>query len=109
MEGLRLHALGATREDLLDLGCDEPGVGGPQGLAGDDPFIMQSDGKGWLFAPKGMVDGPLPSPYMLFVHRVAPEWRDRIPAVVHVDGTARVQTVDDATTRLSRAIFSTFL
>jgi carbamoyltransferase len=39
-------------------------------------------------------DGPLPSPYMLFVHRVAPQWRDRIPAVVHVDGTARAQTVD---------------
>jgi len=38
--------------------------------------------------------GPLPSPYMLFVHRVAPEWRDRIPAVVHIDGTARIQTVD---------------
>lgn len=37
--------------------------------------------------------GPLPSPYMLFVHDVAKEWRDRIPAVVHVDGTARVQTV----------------
>ncbi len=38
--------------------------------------------------------GPLPSPYMLFVHDVRPQWRDRIPAVVHVDGTARVQTVD---------------
>ncbi len=37
--------------------------------------------------------GPLPSPYMLFVHDVAPQWRDRIRAVVHVDGTARVQTV----------------
>jgi carbamoyltransferase len=42
----------------------------------------------------GVFDGPLPSPYMLFVHRVRPEWRDRIPAVVHVDGTARAQTVD---------------
>ncbi|HEU4330156.1 MAG TPA: carbamoyltransferase C-terminal domain-containing protein [Lapillicoccus sp.] len=41
--------------------------------------------------------GPLPSPYMLFVHDVGSEWRHRIPAVVHVDGTARVQTVDDAT------------
>ena len=40
--------------------------------------------------------GPIPSPYMLFVHRVAPEWIDRIPAVVHVDGTARIQTVDEA-------------
>ena len=39
-------------------------------------------------------EGPLPSPYMLFVHRVRPHWRDRIPAVVHVDGTARAQTVD---------------
>ncbi|MGA5699306.1 carbamoyltransferase [Peterkaempfera bronchialis] len=44
----------------------------------------------------GIFDGPLPSPYMLFVHRVAPQWRDRIPAVVHVDGTARIQTVDRA-------------
>ncbi|HEU4997473.1 MAG TPA: carbamoyltransferase C-terminal domain-containing protein [Lapillicoccus sp.] len=41
--------------------------------------------------------GPLPSPYMLFVHDVSGPWRDRIPAVVHVDGTARVQTVDDET------------
>lgn len=39
-------------------------------------------------------DGPLPSPYMLFTHRVSPEWAQRIPAVVHVDGTARIQTVD---------------
>ncbi|NBH03920.1 carbamoyltransferase C-terminal domain-containing protein, partial [Amycolatopsis sp. SID8362] len=39
--------------------------------------------------------GPLPSPYMLFVHDVAAGWRDRIPAVTHVDGTARVQTVED--------------
>jgi carbamoyltransferase len=41
-----------------------------------------------------LFDGPLPSPYMLFTHRVAPEWVDRIPAVVHVDGSARIQTVD---------------
>ena len=38
--------------------------------------------------------GPIPSPYMLFTHRVAPEWSERIPAVVHVDGTARIQTID---------------
>ncbi|MEU0055770.1 carbamoyltransferase C-terminal domain-containing protein [Streptomyces sp. NPDC006334] len=43
-----------------------------------------------------LFDGPLPSPYMLFVHDVAAGWRERIPAVVHVDGTARVQTVDRA-------------
>jgi len=39
-------------------------------------------------------DGVHPSPFMLFVHRVRPEWIDRIPAAVHVDGTARIQTVD---------------
>jgi carbamoyltransferase len=44
-------------------------------------------------APELFSRGPLPSPYMLFVHDVAPQWRDRIPAVTHVDGTARIQTV----------------
>jgi carbamoyltransferase len=38
--------------------------------------------------------GPIPSPYMLFVHDVADDWRSKIPAVTHVDGTARIQTVD---------------
>jgi carbamoyltransferase len=45
-------------------------------------------------APEIFSRGPLPSDYMLFVHDVAPGWRDRIPAVVHVDGTARIQTVE---------------
>ena len=53
-------------------------------------------------------DGPLPSPYMLFVHRVAPAWRDRIPAVVHVDGTARIQTIDDETTPHIAALLRAF-
>src|SRR5699024_5804144 len=35
--------------------------GGTGSLNGDDPFIMQPDGKGWLFAPQGMLDGPLPT------------------------------------------------
>jgi len=33
------------------------------------------------------------SPFMLRAKHVRPEWKDRIPAIVHVDGTARVQTV----------------
>ena len=32
-------------------------------IGGADPFIMQTDGKGWLFAPKGLLDGPLPTHY----------------------------------------------
>ncbi len=34
------------------------------------------------------------SPFMLFVYPVAESWRERLPAITHVDGTARVQTVD---------------
>jgi len=34
---------------------------GPAALAGDDAFTMQADGKAWLFAPTGLVDGPLPT------------------------------------------------
>ncbi|MFD0804172.1 carbamoyltransferase C-terminal domain-containing protein, partial [Streptomonospora algeriensis] len=48
--------------------------------------------------------GPLPSPYMLFVHDVAERWRERIPAVVHTDGTARVQTVDPGEELLNRLL-----
>ncbi|MGW7540964.1 carbamoyltransferase family protein [Streptomyces sp. NPDC054770] len=36
------------------------------------------------------------SPYMTFVFPVREEYRDRIPGACHVDGTARIQTVDDA-------------
>jgi formate dehydrogenase major subunit len=32
-------------------------------LRGDKPFIMQADGRGWLFAPTGLTDGPLPAHY----------------------------------------------
>ena len=53
-------------------------------------------------------DGPLPSPYMLFVHRVREPWAERIPAVVHVDGTARIQTVDRATEPLVAGLLDAF-
>jgi formate dehydrogenase major subunit len=36
---------------------------GPQALRGDEPFIMQADGKAWLFAPAGLTDGPMPTHY----------------------------------------------
>jgi formate dehydrogenase major subunit len=30
---------------------------------GASPFFMKADGKGWLFVPNGLVDGPLPAHY----------------------------------------------
>ncbi|MGE3064085.1 MAG: carbamoyltransferase [Hyphomicrobiaceae bacterium] len=38
-------------------------------------------------------EGEEDSPFMLIAKRVREPWRDRIAAIVHVDGTARVQTV----------------
>lgn len=59
-----------TGHDVPDFEVTKPpsykppkGASGPDGLAGDDPFVMQSDGKAWLFAPAGIKDGPLPTHY----------------------------------------------
>jgi formate dehydrogenase major subunit len=59
-----------TGHDIPDFDRDRrpdytppPGTTGPAGLAGTDPFIMQSDGLGWLYVPAGLVDGPLPAHY----------------------------------------------
>ncbi len=59
-----------TGEDVPDFLPDkEPGyeppedATGPAAIGGDHPFIMQADGRGWLFVPAGIVDGPLPTHY----------------------------------------------
>jgi len=52
--------------------------------------------------------GRHPSPHMLFVHDVDPGWRERIPAVVHVDGTARIQTIDRAQEPLVASMLEAF-
>ena len=36
---------------------------GPEAISGTDPFIMQADGRGWLYAPAGVAEGPLPTHY----------------------------------------------
>ncbi|NDU76506.1 molybdopterin-dependent oxidoreductase [Actinomadura sp. DSM 109109] len=59
-----------TGHDVPDFIADRPpdykpprDATGPDALAGDDPFIMQADGKAWLYAPTGLTDGPLPTHY----------------------------------------------
>jgi formate dehydrogenase major subunit len=32
-------------------------------IRGDHPFVMQADGRSWLFVPQGLEDGPLPTHY----------------------------------------------
>ena len=41
----------------------KPGAAGMDALPGTAPFIMRPDGVGWLYAPSGLVDGPLPAHY----------------------------------------------
>ena len=59
-----------TGHDTPDFQADKPpsyrpkkNAHGVDAIAGDDPFIMQADGRGWLFAPAGVADGPLPTHY----------------------------------------------
>ncbi|MGB3007986.1 MAG: carbamoyltransferase C-terminal domain-containing protein, partial [Chitinophagaceae bacterium] len=35
----------------------------------------------------------LVSPYMILIDRIKKEWKEKMPGVIHVDGTCRVQTV----------------
>jgi formate dehydrogenase major subunit len=51
-----------TPDKAPDYRPDEDATG-PAALSGKEPFIMQADGKGWLFVPAGLVDGPLPTHY----------------------------------------------
>lgn len=43
---------------------------------------------------KDMLQTDHPSPYMTFAFKVSDEWKQRVPEVVHEDGTARAQIVD---------------
>lgn len=42
---------------------------------------------------KDYFDLDIPSPYMLMVADIWPRMREKIPAVTHIDGTGRIQTV----------------
>jgi formate dehydrogenase major subunit len=59
-----------TGHDTPDFEADKPpdyrppdGATGPAAIAGTEPFIMQADGRGWLYAPAGVAEGPMPTHY----------------------------------------------
>ncbi|MEA2355269.1 MAG: formate dehydrogenase major subunit, partial [Solirubrobacteraceae bacterium] len=59
-----------TGKDVPDFVADMPpsyrppeGAKAEHALRGDEPFVMQADGRGWLYAPTGLTDGPLPTHY----------------------------------------------
>jgi carbamoyltransferase len=51
------------------------------------PVVLEEEASEW-FVGAGV------SPFMLFIHDVRADKADRIPAVRHTDGTARIQTVN---------------
>lgn len=51
------------------------------------PVVLEEEAANW-FKDAG------PSPFMLFVYDVLPEKAEVIPAVRHIDGTARIQTIN---------------
>ncbi|WP_292931917.1 carbamoyltransferase C-terminal domain-containing protein [Noviherbaspirillum sp.] len=53
------------------------------------PVVLEEEAANWF------VNGDV-SPFMVFVYDVRPDKADRIPAVRHVDGTARIQTINRA-------------
>ena len=52
------------------------------------PVVLQEDAAEWF-------EGAKESPYMLFIYDVAEGKADKIPAVRHTDGTARIQTINE--------------
>lgn len=52
------------------------------------PICLEAD------APEVFIPGT-PDPYMLFEHTVKEDWKNKVPAIVHLDGSARLQTVNE--------------
>ncbi|MFB2937907.1 carbamoyltransferase [Aerosakkonemataceae cyanobacterium BLCC-F154] len=51
------------------------------------PVVLEEEAANWFVNAKT-------SPFMLFIYDVLPEKAKKIPAVRHVDGTARIQTIN---------------
>ena len=64
VDGLRRAGLPARQGARTT--SPSPDAMGMDAIAGTDPFIMMADGKGWLFSPAGLLDGPMPTHYEPF-------------------------------------------
>jgi len=68
------------------------------------PVVIEEKAHEWFVTGRSTASGKdglaeetrlgLPAPFMLFIFDVRPDKADRIPAVRHVDGTARIQTIN---------------
>jgi len=58
--GLDVADFPVTKEPSAQAKPDGVGLDAHDGAS---PFIMKADGKGWLYAPAGLLDGPMPTHY----------------------------------------------
>jgi carbamoyltransferase len=69
------------------------------------PAVLAEDAQEWFELPAA---SPEATPYMLLVGDLRPAHAGSLPAVTHVDGSARVQTVDAATCPRFHALLQAF-
>ncbi len=73
------------------------------------PMVLEEKAHEWFIDRRGTPGtSTLYAPFMLFVYDVHADKADRIPAVRHVDGTARVQTVAAHQNPLVHALLTAF-
>jgi formate dehydrogenase major subunit len=83
-----------TGHDVPDFPATRPpsyrppeGATGVDAISGIDAFIMQNDGKAWLYAPAGLADGPLPTHYepqeSPFANPLYGQQRNPIREIIH--------------------------
>ena len=68
------------------------------------PMVLREDVCAWFDIDDAQAD----SPFMLRICDVRPDKRARVPAVVHVDGTGRLQTITRASHPALHAVISAF-
>lgn len=68
------------------------------------PSVLSEQAKTWFDIPAPSVS----SDFMLFAYPVLPGKADMIPAVIHVDATSRIQTVNKATNPRYHALITEF-
>ncbi len=106
-----------TGYDVADFIADRPpdhvpdeNAKGPDAIGGQDPFIMQTDGKAWLFAPAGLADGPLPAHYEPFESPVPnPLYgQQHNPALQRVPNAAGANPVNPAHSTVYPYVFTSY-
>lgn len=65
------------------------------------PICLEEDAPG-VFEPGS------PDPFMLFEHRVRGDWRERVPAICHLDNSARLQTVNESENEVIYALLKAY-